>query len=455
MVFYRPQTVVNAVFRAVFKLFFLLLFLSVSAEAVSAESNSADFIITDKQDNDISVKVYPAESEILVIWLVDHKTHREMFENMLLDVNRAGMEIWRVDLLSDYFLTRSNENQRTLSGDGVEALLQAAHQKSHKHILLAGYDRMPLAIMRGIYQWQQSLSKESKPEESKPEESNPANSKLAGSVFFYPNLYGPTPVAGEDPELDPIVDVTTTPVVIYQPDSGYQRWRITKVMERLWAAGSQAFIYLVPNVRDWFFMGGEIDHGTGDKEATARLPGQLIHFTRLMADLPTQAIRKTELKSQVFQSAPKELVPFADKPMAPGFELGNELDVPFSWQQYQGKVTLVNFWATWCPPCVEEIPSLNALQANYLDSEFEIVSINYRETAEQLNQFSSEIPINFPVLMDYDGKVSLQWKVFSFPSSFLVDKQGRIRYSINLAIDWNSEDVHKLIDELLDESVKE
>lgn len=427
--------------KTAFKLLFVLLFFSISACLYSA-----DFLVTDKHDNDISVEVYPADSDTLVIWLVDHKTHREMFENMLLDVNRAGIEIWRVDLLSDYFLTRSNENQRTLTGDGVEALLNEAHKRPHKHILLAGYDRMPLAIMRGIYQWQKS----------EPRNSNPEKSKLAGSVFFYPNLYGPTPVAGKDPVLDPIVDVTTTPVVIYQPDSGYQRWRIKQVMDRLWQAGSQAFIYLVPNVRDWFFMGGEIDHGVGDKEATEKLPRQLIQFTRLMANLPDSETidsktNEPELKPQLFQPAPKELVPFSQKPSAPGFELTNELGLPFSWQQYRGKVSLVNFWATWCPPCVEEIPSLNALQTHYLDKEFEIVSINYRETAEQLNQFSSEIPINFPVLMDYDGKVSLKWKVFSFPSSFLVDKQGRVRYSINLAIDWNSQDVHHIIDELLKE----
>ena len=406
----------------------------------TACANAEDLVITDKEDNDISVQVYPADSDILIIWLVDHINRRDMFEEMLNDVHQAGIEIWRVDLLRDYFLTRSSENQRTLSGDGVEALIRAAHDFPHKHIVLAGYDKMPLAILRGIYQWHKS---------------NPEVSRLAGTVFFYPNLYGPTPVAGEDPVLDPIVDVTTVPIMIYQPDSGYLRLRINQIMERFWEAGTQAFVYLVPDVRDWFFMGGEIDHGPGDKEATARIPQQLKHFTKLMAnlmaDLSENKLVQPELKKKAFAPVQKELVTFRDKPIAPGFSLTNEQGTPFSFEQYEGKVLLVNFWATWCPPCVEEIPSLNALQVHYLDSEFEIVSINYRETAEQLHKFTLKIPVNFPVLMDFEGETSLLWKVFSFPSSFLVDKNGKVRQSINQAIDWNSPEVHKVIDKLLKE----
>jgi peroxiredoxin len=402
----------------------------------SGLATAADLLVTDLEDNDISVKVYPSDSEILLIWVVDHRERRDTFEQMLNNINQAGIEIWRVDLLSDYFLTRSDENQRTLSGDGVLALIKEAHNYPHRQILIAGYDRMPLAILRGIRQWQ---------------ETSPKQSKLAGAVFFYPNLFGPTPLAGEDPVIDSVVEATTVPVFIYQPDQGYQRWRIKQVMESFWNAGSQAFVYLVPEVRDWFFMGVEDNRGQGAKEATARIPRQLKHLSGLMASLPRKTAAEHEFKQKDYQPASKDLVSFSEKPLAPGFSLTSDTGEWFSSQQYQGKVLLVNFWATWCPPCVEEIPSLNALLSEYLDTDFDIVSINYRETAKQLHQFTSKIPVNFPVLMDYDGKVSLLWKVFSFPSSFIVDKQGRVRYSINLAIDWNSEEVHQVINKLLNE----
>ncbi|MCB1851319.1 MAG: TlpA family protein disulfide reductase, partial [Gammaproteobacteria bacterium] len=109
-------------------------------------------------------------------------------------------------------------------------------------------------------------------------------------------------------------------------------------------------------------------------------------------------------------------------------------------------------WATWCPPCVEELPSLNRLQQRYSGQPFNLISVDFRESREELERFTGKIPVDFPILLDQDGKSSLAWQVFSFPSSFLVDRQGRIRYSINRAIDWETPEVYALIDSLLAEA---
>ncbi len=118
---------------------------------------------------------------------------------------------------------------------------------------------------------------------------------------------------------------------------------------------------------------------------------------------------------------------------------------------YRGRVTLVNFWATWCPPCVEEIPSLNQLARRYVGEPFEVVSVDFRESEQAIREFATRVSIEFPVLLDPDGRTSLAWKVFSFPSSFIIDRNGRIRYSVNRAIDWNTPEVWTLIDGLLGE----
>ncbi|MEW8365408.1 MAG: TlpA disulfide reductase family protein, partial [Candidatus Thiodiazotropha taylori] len=117
----------------------------------------------------------------------------------------------------------------------------------------------------------------------------------------------------------------------------------------------------------------------------------------------------------------------------------------------QGRVGLINFWATWCPPCVEEIPSLNRLQAIFKDRDIEIISIDFRETPEEMADFLQRIPVDFPVLMDQDGETSLNWQVFSFPSSFIIDRAGRIRYSANRAINWDSQEVVDTLNQLLTE----
>jgi thiol-disulfide isomerase/thioredoxin len=401
---------------------------------MSGFAATTDFEVSDAEDNELHVQVYPADGNKLLIWLVDHDEHRKMFEEMVNAVNESGFEIWRVDLLDDYFLPRSSENQRTLPGDGVAALLKYAHQQSHKSIMLATYDRMPLTMLRGINQWQKTAQ----------------TSRLSGAILFYPNLFGPAPVAGEDPVIDPVVSMTNVPVVIYQPDSGSQRWRLQAVMEAFWQGGSPAHAYLVPNVRDWFFM-GDIDHGKGDKKATARIPMELHAFSNLMAAYPKSGASHKTADKDFMQADVKELVKFKRKKQVPGFALNDMNNELIKWDNYQGKVTLVNFWATWCPPCVEEVPSLNNLAARYAGKNFEVVSIDFRETPQQLKAFAEKIPVDFPVLFDLDGKVSMNWKVFSFPSSFIIDRQGYIRYSANRAIDWDTESVWQVVNALLKE----
>ncbi len=89
---------------------------------------NGDFLVNDPEGNEISVRTAPAPGETLVIWFLDHVEERPQFEGMLKAVQESGMEVWRVDLLADYFLTRSNENIRTLPGDGIAAVIHAAHQ---------------------------------------------------------------------------------------------------------------------------------------------------------------------------------------------------------------------------------------------------------------------------------------------------------------------------------------
>lgn len=403
-------------------------------------------VVSDESGNDINVEIMPADGDYLVIWLVDHAQERLLFEGMIESVNRAGFELWRVDLLADYFLPRSSENERTLSGDGVAALIQAAHQQSNKRIVLAAYDRMPLPLLRGARMWQQQHPD--------------AESRLAGTVLYYPNLFGPPPIAGENPELDPIVNATNIPVTIYQPERGGQRLRVSELMAALWQGGAPAFVYLVPDVRDWFFMhpleGEESDAQlatASEKRATANVPKQLLALSRMMDRLPKSDVVDSQLPMEQLTATRQVtgLVRVKEPRAMPPFNLQDIAGKPFALDDYKGRVVLVNFWATWCPPCVEEVPSLNRLSEHYRDKPFSVVSIDFRESPEKIAEFTEQIAVDFPILLDQDGKASIAWKVFSFPSSFLVDRQGQLRYSVNRAIEWDTAEAKEVIDGLLAE----
>lgn len=92
---------------------------------------------------------------------------------------------------------------------------------------------------------------------------------------------------------------------------------------------------------------------------------------------------------------------------------------------------------------------MSELAQSYPEGKLRVLSINFKESPEHVDTFMKQFSVHFPVLIDRQGDVAAQWGVFAFPSSFLVDDQGRIRYSVNASIDWNTPKVKALIDQII------
>ena len=116
---------------------------------------------------------------------------------------------------------------------------------------------------------------------------------------------------------------------------------------------------------------------------------------------------------------------------------------------YRGKVVLINFWATWCEPCRDEMPSLNKLRAGLAGRPFVVLAVNLAEPESRIRRFMGDVPLEFPVLLDRDTAVAKAWKARILPASFLVGPDGRIRYSVLGEIDWTEERVRKAIQAML------
>jgi len=91
------------------------------------------------------------------------------------------------------------------------------------------------------------------------------------------------------------------------------------------------------------------------------------------------------------------------------------------------KVTLINFWASWCPPCRGEIPELNRIYADYSAKSLAILGVNIQDDLRTLKPFVREKAMKFPVLQDLDGRVSNLYQVYYIPETFVVDRSGKIR----------------------------
>jgi len=106
--------------------------------------------------------------------------------------------------------------------------------------------------------------------------------------------------------------------------------------------------------------------------------------------------------------------------------------------QYRGQVVLVNFWATWCPPCRAEMPSIWRLQQKLKGRPFQVITVNLGETRETIAAFLPEqMQRDFVSLIDSDSTSLGRWKVTALPATYLIDRQGRIAYSIYGAVEWD------------------
>ncbi len=142
------------------------------------------------------------------------------------------------------------------------------------------------------------------------------------------------------------------------------------------------------------------------------------------------------------------LKPYSGKLTNPQFKLTDMHNEKHSLSEYQGNIVLVQFWATYCSPCRKEMPTMNSLLKKMEGKPFKIVTINMAEDKQTIENFLKEVKVDFPVFLDSDGSTINQWKVFAAPANFILDKKGKIIYTLFGGIDWNSDEMVKKLSEL-------
>lgn len=111
---------------------------------------------------------------------------------------------------------------------------------------------------------------------------------------------------------------------------------------------------------------------------------------------------------------------------APDFELTTLDGKSIALSEQRGKIVLINFWATWCPPCRAEMQDINAVAQAHRD-QLIVLAINNAEDEARVRQFVAEFQLTFPILLDNDGMVAEKYNVLALPTSFFVDRDGIVR----------------------------
>ncbi len=149
--------------------------------------------------------------------------------------------------------------------------------------------------------------------------------------------------------------------------------------------------------------------------------------------------------------AEHDIKPWKGKDTLPlaGYDIeGNAVDL----KDLQGRVLVVNFWATWCEPCRDEMPSLQRLREKLDGRSFDVLAVNYGESREKVSQFLGKENVVLPVLLDPEMETAKAWGVGGLPMTFLIDAEGRVRYSVFGERDWSGGDSLALVEKLLAEA---
>jgi peroxiredoxin len=113
---------------------------------------------------------------------------------------------------------------------------------------------------------------------------------------------------------------------------------------------------------------------------------------------------------------------------APAFTLTTLEGQAGALSQYKGQVVMVNFWATWCGPCQQEMPLLDQMYKKYKPAGFTLIGVNVDKEAPAVKELLARKPVSFPVLLDPANQVSKAYHVDEMPSSVIIDRKGEIRY---------------------------
>ncbi len=413
----------------------LLAFVALTA-ASGVASAAGQFDIKLKDGTTVTVEAHLASGKSLVLWLPSGFGKFAGETQVAERLAALGVEVWQADLLEARFLPPLESSLDKIPDGDVAELIDAA-AKIGKRIYLLTTARGGIVGLRGARAWQKR---------------NPKSSVLGGALLLHPNLFAGPPEPGKEAEYHPIAAQSRLPVSILQPEQSPWRWRLEATQAELEKGGSKVFTRVLTDVRDRFYF--RPDATEVEIDVAQRLAEMLRDSIRTLndvklAEVTTTRIPKTSI-TKTIATTENKLRPYKGNPVPPPLRLTDLDGKVHDLADYKGKVVLVNFWASWCPPCVKEMPSMQRLKEKMAGKPFVILGVNLAEPENEVRDFlATKVKVDFPILMDRDGAALKTWKVFVFPTSFVVGSDGTIRYGLYGEFEWDTAEAIRVMDSLL------
>jgi len=189
----------------------------------------------------------------------------------------------------------------------------------------------------------------------------------------------------------------------------------------------------------------------GMKEGQGKGMGQMVKWWIALFCALFFWMQGSERKFTRSWASPSIFHTYVGQMRAPDFSLEDLQGKMVNLRDHRGQVVLLNFWATWCPNCRQERPSLNALYNQYRSQDFVLFRIDSKESRETVLKFLEQEPSEVPILLDKKGKVERLFGVWAHPTTYLIDRQGIVRYRSVGAVDWTTQEVKEIMERVLKE----
>jgi len=391
-------------------------------------------------DNEIPVSVYPSSGETVLVWISSEAGPQTAEVEFAQRLSQSGTEVWMSNLFEAHFLPTAQSSMDRVPATDVASLIQSAYEHTRKSVYIVTSERGIIPALRGIHHWQST---------------HPGLNFFHGLIVISPKVFVEAPDAGGQARFMPIVLSSNLPVYIMQPELSPWHWRLKDIVSALSGGGSDVFVYRLQGMRDRFYF--RPDATDKEKAIRQRLPALLQQAVRLLKSLPDKSRTATPFPDSYNNRLPvspgrkaHSLKRYQGDPTPPPLKLKSTGGKVYNLADYRGKVVLVNFWASWCPPCLAEMPSMERLNKLMADKPFTILAVNMAENKEVIRHFlQTKIKVHFTILLDSDGTALRRWKVFAFPTSFVIGPDGRIRYGLVGATEWDSPGIVKKLNALL------
>jgi len=409
-----------------------IVFFLISTSVFSGKALDVDL----SSDNTINIDAYDSNGETLFMYLPSGRGFGKEHVPTVQQLAFEGYDVWVVDLHSSYMIPKYRNSVDRFNIKDLVELVDFAKKRSFKKIFFLTSGRGAKLALNIAYQWQLK---------------NPKSDLLGGHILHSPHLIDGRPELGENAKYIDISKYSNLPIYMLLSQFGTKYFRGEEIASELKKGGSSVFLHRLKGVRGGFYHRDVKDLTQVDIEMKGNLDSIYIRAINLMNSVKYNEVVKvsdTIKKTSKVTANEPELKPYKGKqniPLKLSDYNGKTVDI----KDYNNQVVLLNFWASWCKPCIKEMPSLVRLKNHFNHDDFKIVAINIGESKEQISEFIKKLKFDLPILFDNSGDAVKEWGVYAYPSNFVLDKNGVIRYTYRGALEWDSQSIINTIKTLL------